>query len=114
MEADDLFVFSEEPTAEEEMPKYPEKLPCPFCGGKAHLQMKKLSEHWKYKDSEEFGKIRISERKVRRTVYVFCGRCKARGPIEVKTLYYPGATYRDVANMEVEAIRNWNERRNQK
>lgn len=96
---DELLVIAEEPAQLPEPLEYPERKPCPFCGGSGHIQTMNLWER-RY----EYPQF---HRKVRKKAYVFCGRCKARGPIVVKTLV--NYTYRDVQEMEIEAVKLWNQ-----
>ena len=97
MDEEQLFLF-------EEIPPDPEIIPdpelCPFCGGKPHI-------NWKILWEKKYGWPR--KPLVRRSVYVYCGRCRARGPIVAKTMNHTILINED--SMIVEAIRKWNEMR---
>lgn len=74
---------------------------CPFCGGNPHVREKKLWERRSYAGGL------IPKVTTRRSVYVYCGRCRARGPIVARTLKRRS----EEDEMKVEAIRKWNEMR---
>lgn len=78
--------------------------PCPFCGGKGHI---------KHKCLRFIGKNYIGMVKERRSCYVQCGACKARGgPFTMMVIKIFGKiSEHDRQYMERFAAENWNSRR---
>lgn len=78
--------------------------PCPFCGGKGHI---------KHKCLRFIGKNYIGMVKERRSCYVQCGACKARGgPFTMMVIkLYGKISEHDRQYMERFAAENWNSRR---
>ena len=78
--------------------------PCPFCGGKGHI---------KHKCLRFIGKNYIGMVKERRSCYVQCGACKARGgPFTMMVIKLSGKiSQHDRQYMERFAAENWNSRR---
>ena len=77
--------------------------PCPFCGGKGHI---------KHKCLRFLGKNYIGMVKERRSCYVQCGACKARGGPFVMTVVklYGKMSEHDRQFMEEFAAEIWNRR----
>lgn len=50
---------------------------CPFCGGDPHIRTKEL---------RYYGRNGYGDKKVRQAVYVYCGKCHARGPSVTETV----------------------------
>lgn len=98
MGEEQLFLFDDEPVPEE-ISQDPE--PCPFCGGKPHINRKIITKKY-VRTGGHFG-VKLCERKA---VYVYCGRCRARGPIVARTLKRRS----EEDEMKVEAIRKWDTR----
>ena len=78
--------------------------PCPFYGGKGHI---------KHKCLRFIGKNYIGMVKERRSCYVQCGACKARGgPFTMMVIKLFGKiSEHDRQYMERFAAENWNSRR---
>lgn len=94
MDEEQLFLFDDEPVPSQE----PEL--CPFCGGKPHINRKLLSYTF-------FLDGLIPTRRERIGFYVYCGRCRARGPIVARVRKRRS----EEDEMKVEAIRKWNDMR---
>ena len=94
-----MFLFDDEEVPAEIVPQDPEL--CPFCGGNPHLNDKILRTRV-YLEAPL-----IPKRYEHVSVYVYCGRCRARGPIVARTL----KRRTEVGEMRVEAIRKWNSMR---
>lgn len=98
MDEEQLFLFEDDPVPEEISQ---DPYLCPFCGGKPHINRK-------IQATEVFlTKAIIPKRYERIKVYVYCGRCRARGPIVVRILKRSS----EEEEMKLEAIRKWNEMR---
>lgn len=76
--------------------------PCPFCGGKALLRTRELYY---------YGRNDHGDKKVRQSVYCYCGKCKARSSPVVETIVKPleNPNYIPV-DMYEKAFEYWNER----
>jgi len=97
MDEEQLFLFEDDPLPEE-ISQEPE--PCPFCGGKPHINRKHMAV--KFVLTGGFFGGRLCDREA---FYVYCGRCRARGPIVVRTLKRRS----EEDEMRLEAIRKWND-----
>ena len=84
---------------------------CPFCGGNPHINSKILGVYTVFEQMPwPKNALIVNTWPIRRehiSVYVYCGRCRARGPIVTRTLKRRS----EIDEMEVEAIRKWNEMR---
>lgn len=104
MDEEQLFLFEDEPLPEE-ISQDPE--PCPFCGGNPHINRKNLRARMVMERPPLQPWIKdavITMRREHISVYVYCGRCRARGPIVTRTLKRRS----EEDEMKVEAIRKWN------
>lgn len=108
MDEEQLFLFDDEPAA---FPiENPDPELCPFCGGKPHINSKILRvctvlEQMPWTQNACIPKS-WPVRREHISVYVYCGRCRARGPIVARTLKRRS----EEDEMKVEAIRKWNTR----
>lgn len=106
MDEEQLFLFDDEPEA---FPiENPDPELCPFCGGKPHINSKILRvctvlEQMPWTQNACIPKS-WPVRREHISVYVYCGRCRARGPIVARTLKRRS----EEDEMKVEAIRKWN------
>ena len=108
MNTDEIFVVADDPAPQPEPLEYPKIRPCSFCKGNGHVMSKNLFVSRTYDTDESDGfHIAVTE-KIRKAAYVYCGKCKARGPLKTVTLYRPGYTFRDVQLLEISAIDEWN------
>ena len=108
MDEEQLFLFEDE-LVPETVRQDPEL--CPFCGGNPHINSKILGVYTVFEQMPwPKNALIVNTWPIRRehiSVYVYCGRCRARGPIVTRTLKRRS----EIDEMEVEAIRKWNEMR---
>ena len=101
MDEEQLFLFEDDPEA---FPiENPDPELCPFCGGNPHINSKILRACTVIEKPPN-RLLPFTTRRERISVYVYCGRCRARGPIVARTLKRRS----EEDEMKVEAIRKWN------
>lgn len=75
---------------------------CPFCGGEPHVRTKQL---------RYYGRNYDGDKKVRLSVYAFCGRCNARSSPVVEDVVLTAGSLRGIPmDMIEKAFKYWNQR----
>lgn len=78
---------------------------CPFCGGNAHIRTR---------ETRFYGMNYEGDKKVRQSVYVYCGRCHARGPIVIEDIVLTAKSRHSIPiDMMKKAFEYWDERENE-